>query len=61
MQKPIIQVLYPIKRGDDIRFVLAIAMNPQTLNDIFVEQQPAKTWTGAIVDTQQFARRQSYR
>ena len=48
---PIILLMSPVIRGNEVRYVLGVAMNPRTLNDIFVEQHLAPTWTGAIVDS----------
>ncbi len=50
IKQPIVLFLTPVVRNDQVRFVLAAAMNPHRLNDVFVEQRLAPSWTGAIVD-----------
>ena len=47
---PLILLLSPVIRDNEVRYVLGVAMNPKSVNDVFTEQQLPATWTGAIVD-----------
>ncbi len=51
VKKPIVQFLSPVVRGNEVRYVLAVVMDPKPLSDVFVDQQLASSWTGAIVDS----------
>lgn len=50
LRKPFIELLTPVVRDNQVRYVLAVAMSPVRLNNIFVEQRVATSWTGAILD-----------
>ncbi len=48
-QRPFVNVGVPVIRDDEVRFVLAMAIDPVTLSDSLLRQTP-KGWTGAIID-----------
>jgi hypothetical protein len=47
---PIILLMSPVMRGNEVRYVLGVAMNPKTISDVFTEQKLPPSWTGAVVD-----------
>ena len=49
-KKPVILFMSPVVRNNELRYVLAAVMNPKPLSDVFIEQQLAGSWTGAILD-----------
>ena len=52
VQKPVIRILAPVMRNDEVRYVLAVVMDQLTLSKLFSEQRLAPSWTGAILDNQ---------
>ena len=50
VQNPVILFLAPVLRGNEVRLVLAVAMDPKALSDVFVEQRLPPSWSGAVVD-----------
>ena len=50
-KKPVILFMSPVVRGNEVRYVLAVAMNPQSVSDVFRGQLLAASWTGAVVDS----------
>ena len=50
VRQPLVLSMAPVIRKGEVRFVLAVAMDPKPLSDIFAEQRLATSWTGAIVD-----------
>ena len=47
--RPFVNVGVPVIRDNEVRFVLAMAIDPVTLSDSLLRQTP-KGWTGAIID-----------
>ncbi len=47
---PVVLLLSPVVRGNEIRYVLGVALNPKTISDIFTAQQLPASWTGAVID-----------
>ena len=48
-KKPFVNVGVPVIRDDEVRFVLAMAIDPLTLSHSLLRETP-KGWTGAILD-----------
>lgn len=51
-QGPIILLMSPVMRGNEVHYVLGVAMDSKSISNIFTEQQLAPSWTGAVVDAQ---------
>ena len=49
---PRIVLMSPVVRDNEVRYVLAVAMHPKSVSDVFTEQRFSASWTGAIVDSQ---------
>lgn len=49
--RPIILLMIPVMRNNEVRYVLGVAVNPKALSDVFNGQRLSTSWTGAIVDT----------
>lgn len=49
-QKPRVLFLTPVVRGDQVRYVLAVSMDPMRFNDVFAEHRVNEAWTGAVLD-----------
>ena len=47
---PMILLMIPVIHSNEVRYVLGVAVNPKTFSGVFVGQQLAASWTGAIVD-----------
>jgi PAS domain S-box-containing protein len=50
IKKPFILLMAPVIRNEKLLYVLSVALDPMTLNNLFLEQRLAATWTGAIID-----------
>ena len=51
IKQPVILLMSPVVRDNVVRYVLAVAISPKRLNNLFVEQQLPASWTGAILDS----------
>lgn len=47
---PMILLMIPVIHNNEVRYVLGVAVNPKTFSGVFVGQQLAASWTGAVVD-----------
>ena len=48
--RPIILLMIPVIRRNEVRYVLGVAVNPKVVSDVFMGQRLSTSWTGAIVD-----------
>ena len=51
VKQPVILLMSPVVHDNVVRYVLAVAMSPKRLNNLFVEQQLPASWTGAVLDS----------
>ena len=49
-QGPIVLLMSPVIRGNEVRYVLGVAINPESIGEIFAEHRLSPTWTGAVLD-----------
>lgn len=50
-KKPVIMFMSPVVRNNEVRYILAVVMNPKPFSDVFTEQRLKKSWTGAVLDS----------
>jgi PAS domain S-box-containing protein len=50
-KKPIILFMSPVVHGNEVRYILAVIMDPKPVSNVFVEQRLATSWTGAVIDS----------
>ncbi len=50
LKRPFLQFLAPVAFGQEIRYVMSVAMNPQSLSAVFADQGLDPRWSAVIVD-----------